>query len=121
MIAEGIEEIALTLEIILPSVAVDRHQLIDIRLGNLDSFPAEARCLVHITDGRLIGLAATLAALNNPAQHPQVFAKAGPEKPPAFVALEPVDTEDLRRMGGPLGHRQPMAPIVAHVVTAERQ
>src|SRR5499433_2492066 len=121
MIAEGIKEITLALEIILPSLAIDGHQLIDIGVGNFESFAAQARCLGHITDGRLIGLAAALAALHNPTQHPQVFAKTGPQKTAALVALEPVDAEDLRWVGGPLGHCQPMAPIVTHVVAAERQ
>src|SRR5262245_50683846 len=107
MIAEGIKAIALALEIILPSLASDRHQLIDIGLGNLDSFAAQARRLGHITDRRLIGLAAAFAALHNPAEHPQVFAEAGPEKPTAFVALEPVDAKDLRWIGGSLGRCQP--------------
>ncbi len=105
MIAEGIEEIALALQIIFPSLAVDEHQLIDIGLGNFESFAAQARRFGHITDGGLIRLAASLGAFDDPAQHPQVFAKAGPEKPAALVALEKVYAEDFRRVGGALGHR----------------
>src|SRR5215467_7122053 len=121
MIAEGIEKIALALEIILPSLAVDGHQLIDIGLGNFDSFAAQARRLRHIAYRSFSRLAVAFATLRDPTQDSQVFAKAWPQKSAALVALEPVDAEDLRWMGGPLGHCQPMAPIVTHVVAAERQ
>src|SRR6266498_1064834 len=105
MITESIEEIALALEIVFPSFAVNSHQLIEIGFRNFESFATQARRLGHITDGGLIRLAAALAALDDPAQHPQVFAEAGPEKPAALVALEKVYAEDFRRIGSALGHR----------------
>src|SRR5262245_26387737 len=121
MIAEGIEKIALALEIILPSLAVDGYQLIDIGLGNFDSFAAQARRLRHIVYRSFSRLAVAFATLRDPTQDSQVFVKAWPQKSVALVALEPVDAEDLRWMGGLLGHWQPMVSVIGHVVAAERQ
>ena len=45
MVAEGIEEIALALEIIFPGLAVDADELIDIGLGYVESFADQARGL----------------------------------------------------------------------------
>ena len=121
MIAEGIEEIALALQIIFPGLAIDADQLIDVGLGYFESFAGQARCLGHVADRRFIRLAAAFRALDDPAQHAEVLAESRPEKSAALVTLEPIDAENFRRIGHLLAHRQPMAPIVAHVVAAERQ
>src|SRR5918992_1749885 len=84
VVAESIEEVALAFEIIGPSLAVDRNQLIDIGLGDFKPLASQARHPGYVTDGRLIRAAVALAALDDPTQHPQVFAEAGPEKAAAL-------------------------------------
>src|SRR5437762_3235102 len=121
MIAERIEEITLALEIVFPGLAVDTEELIDVGLGYVEAFADQARCLRHVSDWRLIGIAAALRALNDPTQHAQVLAESRPEKSAALVALKPIDAENFRRIGHLLAHRQPMAPVVAHVVATEWQ
>ncbi len=69
MVAEGVEEIALALQIIFPALAVDPDELIDIRFGYVEPFAGQARGLGHVADRRLIGLAAALRPLDDPAQH----------------------------------------------------
>src|SRR5687768_7123367 len=121
MVAESIEKIALTLEIIFPALAVNAEELIDIGLGYFQSIAGQTRGFGYVTDRRFICLTAPLGAFDDPAQHAQVLAESGPEKSAALVALEPIDAENFRRIGYLLGHRQPMAPVVAHVVATKRQ
>ena len=62
--------------------------------------------------------------LDDPLQHPDVLAEAGPDELAAGVLAEPVHVVQLRqlaRVGGDLADLQPVAEVVAHVVAAERQ
>ena len=60
-------------------------------------------------------------AVDDPLQHAEVFAVAGPEELAVFVAAEPIDVEDPRRILQAAAEVEPMAEVVAHVVAAERQ
>src|SRR5262249_22729299 len=53
-------------------------------------------------------------------QDAQVFAEARPEKTTVLVLSEPVDVEDPGRVLQPLAELEPVAPVVAEVVAAER-
>ena len=62
-----------------------------------------------------------LRTLENPLQHAQVVAEAGPEELAAFVGAEPVHAEDPRRLRQRRADVEPVREVVAHVVAAERQ
>jgi hypothetical protein len=69
VIAKGIEEIALALEIVFPSLAIDGHKLIEVGLGNFEPIASQARRLGYISDRCLGRLSPTIAALDDPAQY----------------------------------------------------
>src|SRR5688572_25981815 len=105
MVAESIEEITLALEIIFPALAVDTDKLLDIRVGYLEPFARQARRLRHVTNRCFIRLATALGALDNPAQHAQIFTESRPKKSAALVALEEIHAENFWRVGYLLAHR----------------
>src|SRR5690606_41390579 len=74
----------------------------------------------QVADRLLDGARAALAAVDDPAQHAQVLAEAGPQEAAVRVAPEPVHVEDLRQRARPLGEAEPMRPVVTIVVAAER-
>ena len=67
-------------------------------------------------------VARTFRALEDPLQHAAILAIARPQEFAVFILPEPVHVEDLWQPGAGRGsHLEPMAEVVAHVVTAERQ
>src|ERR1051325_3982239 len=102
MVAKIIEIFALASQIFFPAVAVDGDQLLEIGFRDLQIAAVQCRNLRHVTDRCFLGVVTSLAALDHPAQHTEVFSESRPDKLPLLVALKPVDAEDLRRMGGPL-------------------
>src|SRR4029453_11309580 len=58
-------------------------------------------------------------SIDDPAQHAQVLAEAGPQKPAILVLSEPVDVKDPRRLAHPSLEAEPVSPVVAEVVAAE--
>ena len=64
---------------------------------------------------------AAVDAAVHPLQHAHVLAEAGPEEAAVVVFAEPVDVEDRRWIGKLLAHVEPVLPVVAHVIAAERQ
>ena len=84
------------------------------------SEPGAGRFPIGVVDR--LGLA--VQPLDDPLQHPDVLAEAGPDELAAGVLAEPVHVVQLRqlgRVGGGLADLQPVAEVVAHVVAAERQ
>src|SRR5262249_31474872 len=75
----------------------------------------------RVANCRLARGALALDALVHPHQRAHVLAIAWPEEVSVLVLAEPVDVEDLRRALQLLAHRQPVTPVVTHVVAAERQ
>ena len=62
-----------------------------------------------------------MRAVHDPLEHAHVFAEARPDEFAVGVFAEPVHMEDARRLAQRSLHLDPVAEIVAHVVTAERQ
>src|SRR5690349_19538074 len=60
-------------------------------------------------------------AVHQPLKYPHNLTQTGPQEVAVLVFPEPVDMKDPRRLAqGPL-HSDPVAEIVAHVITAEGQ
>src|SRR5690606_21827692 len=74
----------------------------------------------QIADRRFHGAHSSFAAVDDPTQNAQVVAESGPQEFAGSVASEPVDVENLRQLVGTLLKAQPMSPVVAVVVAAER-
>ena len=76
--------------------------------------------LGHVTDGGFVGVNLAFATVDDPVQHTDVIAEAGPYKVAFIVGTEPVNVEDLGSFVAQfLTHIQPVLEIVAHVVAAE--
>src|SRR5690606_33478968 len=119
-IAEAFEIGAEILHLRAPLRRVDREQLRE-RLGrDIETRDIEILRPRQIPDRLLDGPRAPLASVDDPAQHPQVLAEAGPEEAAVRVAPKPVHVEDLRQRARPLGEAEPVRPVVAVVVAAER-
>ena len=61
-----------------------------------------------------------LAAIEHPGEHSQVLAEARPEELAGRILPEPVDVEDARRMLELGADVEPVRPVIAEVVAAER-
>ena len=88
----------------------------DVQAGQVEAFGRG-----HVADRRLHGVGLAAAAVENPLDHAQVLAVARPEELAVLIGAEPVDVEDLGRVGHPPAHVQPVLEVVAHVVAAEGQ
>src|ERR1700721_4657228 len=70
--------------------------------------------------GRFAAAGLAFAAIDDPAQHAQIFSKPWPEKFSSAVLAEPIDVKDLRRglqFGADI---DPMRPVIAEVIAGER-
>ncbi len=72
-----------------------------------------------MTDGRVARRGAAFAAIDDPAQYPQVLAEPRPQELPGVVLAEPVDVEDSRRRFEFGADVDPVRPVVAEVVAGE--
>ena len=120
-LAERVEEARDLVGLVIPIGAVDRQQLAERFLRKIEAGQVEAFGRGHVADRRFHGVGLAAAAVENPLDHPQVLAVAGPEEIAVLVGAEPIDVEDLGRIGHAAAHVQPVLEVVAHVVAAERQ
>ena len=108
---------------VAPAGGVDRQQLVEVVVGDLQALGVECLGRRQQADRRLDRVGVAVDPLEDPLQHPAVLTEPGPQEAPVVVAAEPVDEEDagqLRRVGG-LADRQPVGEVVGEVVAAERQ
>src|SRR4051794_31423168 len=73
------------------------------------------------TDRSLLAEGASVNAIDDPLQHAHVLAVAGPQELPICIFAEPVHVEDAWNLLDVAIHLEPVAEVVAHVVSAERQ
>src|ERR1051325_9814291 len=120
MAAEVREPPVVRLQLVLPRAGIDARQLRELRARELvEAFKVEVLEARHDAEGRLHAAPAAEAALDYPLQHAHVLAEPGPDELAFFVAAEPVDAEDSRRLLHRAAHLQPVVEVVAHVVAAE--
>src|SRR5580692_12778820 len=73
-----------------PSLQVHAEQPGDIRRGNIKSLGIQIRGLGKPANRRIHRVRLTVAALENPLQHPAVLAVSGPEEFAVVAGAEPV-------------------------------
>src|SRR5690606_29562752 len=118
--AELAEELVVRAQLFLPRRHVDARKLPVLAARELlEPGPVQILEARHDAERRFHAAGATLAALDDPAQHAHVLAEPGPYEAAVRVAPEPVDAEDARRMPHGASHLQPVPEVVAHVVAAE--
>ena len=120
-VSEGLEERGDFLGLLIPNVAVDREQLVQLFAGDVQTGQIQTLRRGDVADGRLDRVRVASAPVQNPLDHSQVLAESGPQELAVLVLAEPIGVEDLGRPAHPPPHLQPMLEVLAHVVTAERQ
>lgn len=108
-------------DFLAPRLAIEGLQFVEFLLRKTKTGPVDVVVARHPADGRLSGDAVPVGPGDDPLEHAQVFAEAGPEEIPVLVLAKPVHVEDARQFGDAPLHADPMAEIVAHVVAAEGQ
>jgi len=83
----------------LAGVPADRHQVVELVRREIEALPFDVLVPRHPAERALDGVAATVHSVDDPLQHPHVIAEAGPDELAVLVLTEPVDSEDLRRIG----------------------
>ncbi len=118
--AERIEIVADSGDFAAPVLRIDIEQRFERVIAELEPVTAKIALARHEADRRLFGLGGAVAAADDPFEHAQVVAVAGPEELAVGALAEPVDVEDLRQLRARLVEREPVREVVAVVVAAER-
>ena len=74
----------------------------------------------QIANRRFAGCNAAFATVYDPAQHPQIFTEAWPQKFAVIILAKPVDVKDPGQLVRALRERQPVGPIISEIVATER-
>src|SRR5215470_13714762 len=109
----------MTDDFLLPGVAVDFLQLIELLFWKIQAGPVDIFVKRSPADRRFFGARAAVHAVYNPLQHSKIVAETRPQKSAFFILAEPVHVENARRHAKRTLHFDPVAEIVAHVVTAK--
>src|SRR4051812_27528855 len=117
MVMELDEEFFVSDDFLAPGSSVELHEFIEVFAREIEAGPVDVFVPRHPADGSLAAATVTLNALDDPAQYAHVFAEAGPEELAVLVFAKPVDLEDARSGVEAALHFDPMAEVVAHVVT----
>ena len=104
-----------------PGCAVQALELLELLLWKIQSIPVDVFVARLPADGRLFADGTAASPLHDPLEDAHVFAKAGPEKFAVLPLAEPVHVENASRLAQCALHIDPVAEIVAHVITAEWQ
>src|SRR5215831_8083372 len=120
MLAVLAEVFAQVGDLLAPQCRVDCEQRCQRLRSEIESAQIEIFWARQAADGRLGGAGTSGTALEHPGKHPQVLAEAGPEEPAIGVAPEPVDVIDARWPLEPRADIQPVLPVIAEVISAER-
>ncbi len=108
-------------QLFFPFLVVNAENLDDalvlhIEVGNIDIVRAG-----QPANGRFDRAAGFFTAIDDPFQHSHIVAEAGPQEFSILAFAEPIYIENERRIGQPFSGLDPVAKIIADVVTAERQ
>ena len=120
---EGLEVLGDVLRLQLPGLGVHREQQGQVGPGDVQALKVQRSRCREVADRGPGGLGVAGQPLDDPLQHADVLAEAGPDELARRVLAEPVDVEQLRQLlrVGLLADLQPVPEVVAHVVAAERQ
>src|SRR5207253_4979617 len=79
-----------------PRIAIEGLQLVEPLFGKLEPAPLDVFIVRHPANRSFLGERAAMRAIDNPFQHPHVFAEARPNKVSLVIFAEPVDMKDTR-------------------------
>ena len=106
-----------------PRLRIHSEELPHVVVAEVD--PVEIQLIDHgkETDSGLDRFRLTTQSPHDPVDHPWVIAETGPDECPVGVATEPVHRVNARKVGRlrKRAHLEPVAPMVRHVVAAERR
>src|SRR4051812_15740692 len=119
---KSVEKFRLAFEFRFPLFRLDREEFAELRIVDvIDPDQAKVFPLRNESNRRFVCPRAAFASIDDPLQHVHVFAKAGPEKLSVGAFPEPVYVEDQGRIFQARAHLEPVAKIIAHAVSAERE
>ena len=122
-VVEGDEELFVVHDLALPGVGIDVLELVEefaqLVAGNVQALPVDVLEEGGPANGGLLAVGVAVDAVDDPLEDTHVFAVAGPEEVATGVLAEPVDLEDARSVAEVALHADPVAEVVAHVVSAE--
>src|SRR3954452_24867724 len=87
----------------------------------LKTVPGDVLVARHPADGRFASSRTIPGPVSNPLEYAHVLAKARPQEIAALIFAKPIHVENARRYGERALHREPMAEVVTHVISAEGQ
>src|SRR5262245_27322919 len=102
------EELADVLGLLAPVFARHREEIAHHGVSHLEPAGVDAARGGQQPDGRLGSGGAILAARDDPLEHAQILAEAGPDEAAVLVLAEPVHVEDLGGLGDGRPHVQPV-------------
>src|SRR5947207_14656149 len=119
--AERTKKLFMLVQFLLPLRMINLEKfgnafVIDVQLSQIEIMQTG-----QPADWRFDGAAVAFATVDDPLEHAHVVAKTGPEKSSALAFAEPVHVKNQRRFGQTFPNCEPVAEIIADVVTAERQ
>src|SRR5205814_1074267 len=104
-----------------PGFAAEILELVEFFLGEIEAAPFHIFVIGHPADGSFAALGADARAIDDPFQHAHIFAVARPDKLAFGIFAEPIDVKNAGSDAERALHLDPMAEIIAHVITAERE
>src|SRR5436309_1288204 len=102
------EKVLLRLDRLEPLGGIDAKEHLEGRIAEIEPGAIEGARLRDPPDRRLARLAASIASIEDPPEHAEVLAEAGPQEPAIVARPEPVHPKDFRRVGHPTPHIQPV-------------
>ena len=97
MAAERIEITADSGDFVDPGLGIDVKQRVERVIVDVQTLEMKITPAWHETDRCLLRVRSALAATDDPFEHSQVVAEAGPEELAVGALAEPVHVEDLRQ------------------------
>src|SRR4051812_9912154 len=104
-----------------PSTVIESLQLREFVFGEFEAIPRDVLITRHPANRSLASGRAISRPFNDPFEYPHILAEPRPQEIPAFIFAEPVHVKDTRRHSERTLHGEPMAKVVAHVISAEGQ
>src|SRR3954469_7564307 len=122
-VAEDAEVLLREVGLLQPGVDVHGEQLGELGCGDVEPRQVQLARGGHPGDGGLHGLRVTRYAPHPPVEHPAVVSESRPQVSTVCALAEPVHLVDARQLlrGRRVSDRQPVSPVVSHVVAAEGQ
>lgn len=119
-VVEVQEEFGLGDEFVYPFFRVDCHDVVEALF--IEVFEAVGVDVIEFgdpADACFGGVSCAFAAFDDPFEDAHVFGESGPEEVSFVVEAEPVDVEEAWEGFDLFSHIDPVAEVVAHVVSAE--